>query len=91
MEEGRETAFGEDSPLRRVRRHDLRHAAITAWLNAGVPLKTAQSWSGHRSVSVLLSTYLGAMKGDDELSLSRFEAFLQTTGSGDKLVTKNAE
>ncbi|MPZ88917.1 MAG: tyrosine-type recombinase/integrase [Nitriliruptorales bacterium] len=41
----RAKAFPKDSPLRQVRRHDLRHSAITAWLNAGVPLKTAQAWS----------------------------------------------
>jgi integrase len=34
--------FPEGSPLRRVRRHDLRHAAITYWLNAGVLPKTCQ-------------------------------------------------
>ena len=35
-------------PLRQVRRQDLRHAAITLWLNSGVPLKVAQTWSGHK-------------------------------------------
>ena len=29
-----ERAFPADSRLRLVRRHDMRHAAITAWLNA---------------------------------------------------------
>ncbi len=48
--------------------------AITAWLNAGVPLETAQAWSGHKTVSVLLDTYLGVMRGDEDLALTRFEA-----------------
>jgi integrase len=69
----RERVFPEDSPLRAVRRHDLRHAAITAWLNAGVTLKTAQRWSGHRTASVLLNTYLGVMRDDLAVSLARVE------------------
>lgn len=39
----RGAVFDDGHPLHRVRRHDLRHSAITAWSNAGVPLKTAQS------------------------------------------------
>jgi integrase len=74
----RQAVFTQDDPLRRVRRHDLRHAAITAWLNAGVPLKTAQAWSGHKTASVLLDTYLGVIRGDEDLALSRFEALLHS-------------
>lgn len=69
----RTATFPADSPLRHVRRHDLRHAAITAWLNAGVPLKTCQAWSGHTTVSVLLDTYLGATRGDDQLGQQRVD------------------
>lgn len=72
----RTATFPADSPLRQVRRHDLRHAAITAWLNAGVPLKTCQAWSGHAAVSVLLDTYLGATRGDDQLGQTRVDAAL---------------
>jgi integrase len=72
-EPARRAMFPEGSTLRRVRRHDLRHSAITAWLNAGVMLKTAQQWSGHRQMSVLLDTYLGVMHGDAEVSLQRVE------------------
>lgn len=72
----REQVFAEDSPLRSARRHDLRHSAITAWLNAGVMLKTAQRWSGHRTASVLLNTYLGVMRDDLSTSLARVEEAL---------------
>ena len=72
----REVIFDPDTPLRRVRRHDLRHSAITAWLNAGVTVKTAQRWSGHRTASVLLDTYLGVMRDDASLSLARVEELL---------------
>lgn len=73
----REGVFEQGDPLRGVRRHDLRHAAITAWLNAGVPLKIAQAWSGHKSASVLLNTYLGVIAGDEDVALARYEAYLQ--------------
>lgn len=72
----REQVFEEGSPLRGLRRHDLRHAAITSWLNAGVTLKTAQSWSGHRTASVLLNTYLGVMRDDLATSVARTETAL---------------
>lgn len=68
--------FEEGSPLRALRRHGLRHAAITSWLNAGVTLKTAQRWSGHRTASVLLNTYLGVMRDDLGTSVVRTEMAL---------------
>ncbi|MGH8885186.1 MAG: hypothetical protein ACRDYX_08445 [Egibacteraceae bacterium] len=37
-------------------------------------LKTAQRWSGHRTASVLLNTYLGVMRDDAAVSLARAEA-----------------
>ena len=48
----------------------------TTWLNAGVPLKTAQAWRGHMTLSVLLDTYLGVMHGDTEVGLARWEQAL---------------
>ncbi len=42
----REKLFADDSPLRNVRRHDLRHSAITTWLNRGVTLKTGRAQDG---------------------------------------------
>jgi len=72
----RHVTFPSSSPLQSVRLHDLRHAAITGWLNAGVPLKTAQAWSGHKTLSVLLDTYLGVMHGDTQVGLARWEQAL---------------
>lgn len=85
----REAGFAEGDPLRGARRHDLRHAAITAWLNAGVPLKTAQAWSGHRTVSVLLDTYLGVICGDEAVAMARFEALLNPTRADSEMVTRS--
>jgi integrase len=91
----REKLFGEDNPLRNVRRHDLRHSAITTWLNAGVTLKTAQRWSGHKTASVLLDTYLGVVRDDVSISLGRVEQALdgaldaqpQPVAEGGQIVT----
>ena len=46
------------------------------WLNTGVLLKTAQRWSGHKTASVLLDTYLGVMRDDAAISLTRIERAL---------------
>ena len=40
------------------------------------PLKTAQSWRGHKTLSVLLDTYLGVMHGDTQVGLARWEQAL---------------
>lgn len=44
-----------------MRRQELRHAAITLWLNS-VTLNVAQTWSGHKALWVLLDTYRGVMQ-----------------------------
>ena len=72
----RAKVFGSEDPLRDVTPHDLRHSAITNWLNAGVPLKTVQHWSGHKTLSVLLDIYAGVMSGDDDLARGRVEGLL---------------
>lgn len=69
----RTRTFPAESRLRGVCRHDLRHSAITSWLNAGVMIKTCQRWSGHKRASVLLDTYLGVTIDDAALSISRVE------------------
>ncbi len=80
----RESLFAEGHPLRGVRRHDLRHSAITAWVNAGVPLKTAQQWSGHKTASVLLNTYLGVLRGDESLARDRWTSSLSVQDRGER-------
>lgn len=63
-------------PLARLRRHDLRHAACSMWLQAGVALKLACQWSGHATLSVFLDVYQGLMPSDEEVGLARLEEFL---------------
>jgi integrase len=49
------------SPLARSP-YDLRHAAVSTWLSAGIPPTTVAAWAGH-SVEVLLSTYAKCIDG----------------------------
>lgn len=65
-------------PLATLRRHDLRHAACSAWLAAGVPMKQASAWSGHATLSVFLDIYQGIMPSDESMGVARLEAYLST-------------
>ncbi|MGW1990106.1 tyrosine-type recombinase/integrase [Embleya sp. NPDC001921] len=51
------------SPLA-ARPYDLRHAAVSTWLNAGVPPAQVAEWAGH-SVAVLLRVYAKCIVGQD--------------------------
>lgn len=58
-----------------LRLYDCRHAAATTWLAAGVPLGEVARRLGH-SVDVLVSTYVGALKGDEAAANRMIERFL---------------
>jgi integrase len=47
------------------RPYDLRHAAVSTWLNGGVPATTVAEWAGH-SVAVLLEVYAKCLDGQEE-------------------------
>jgi len=68
------TRWSSHSRCRRV--HDLRHTACTWWLSSGVDPKTAQSWSGHASASMLLERYGHALPGASAVALARLESLL---------------
>ncbi|MGE3414218.1 MAG: tyrosine-type recombinase/integrase [Dehalococcoidia bacterium] len=63
------TAEEAASPLAR-RPYDLRHAAVSTWLNAGVPPTQVAEWAGH-SVAVLLRVYAKCIAGQDEAARNR--------------------
>ncbi|WP_163547720.1 tyrosine-type recombinase/integrase, partial [Candidatus Frankia nodulisporulans] len=59
--------------------YDLRHAAVSTWLNAGIPATEVAEWAGH-SVDILLRIYAKCLDGggavmrarvDDALGLGR--------------------
>lgn len=60
-----------------LRVYDCRHAAATTWLHAGVPLAEIARRLGH-SVEILVSTYIGAIEGDEHLANERIDAVLGT-------------
>jgi integrase len=61
---------------RPLRVYDCRHAAATTWLQAGVPLGEVARRLGH-SVETLVSTYVGALQGDEQVANERIEAIIE--------------
>jgi integrase len=57
------------SPLAR-RPYDLRHAAVSTWLNSGVEPPRVADWAGH-SVEVLLRIYAKCLDGQEDVALRR--------------------
>ncbi len=55
--------------------YDLRHAAVSTWLNAGVPPTQIAEWAGH-SVAVLLHVYAKCIVGQDEAARLRIAVAL---------------
>ena len=54
------------------RPYDLRHAAVSTWLNAGVPAAQVAEWAGH-SVDVLLRVYVKCIAGQQGEAKRRIE------------------
>jgi integrase len=73
----RADALEEDeaaSPLAR-RPYDLRHAAVSTWLNAGVPSTQVAAWAGH-GVGVLHQIYAKVIVGQEDAARRRIDAVL---------------
>lgn len=74
----REAAFTPEvaaGPLAK-RPYDLRHAAVSTWLNAGVEATRVAEWAGH-SVSVLLRVYAKCLDGGEETARERVQRVLR--------------
>jgi len=63
---------GESASLLATRPYDLRHAAVSTWLNAGVPAPQVAEWAGH-SVDVLLRVYAKCVYGQQHDAKRRIE------------------
>lgn len=63
-----------DSPLA-ARPYDLRHAAVSLWLNGGVSPTEIAKRAGH-SVDVLLRVYANCVVGQDKIANRRIEQIL---------------
>jgi integrase len=57
------------------RPYDLRHAAVSTWLTAGVEVTRVAEWAGH-SVSVLLRVYAKFIDGGEQAARSRVQEAL---------------
>jgi integrase len=68
------TPAQQRSPLAR-RPYDLRHAAVSLWLNAGVHAPQVAAWAGH-SVHVLMKVYAKCIDGQEYAAKRRIEAAL---------------
>ncbi len=62
------------SPLA-ARPYDLRHAAVSTWLNSGVSATQVAEWAGH-SVHVLLKVYAKCVIGQDGAAHRRIDEAL---------------
>jgi integrase len=63
------------SPLA-ARPYDLRHAAVSLWLNAGVPAPEVAERAGH-SVEVLLRVYAKCLDEGEDIANKRIGAALR--------------
>ncbi|MBI5089936.1 MAG: tyrosine-type recombinase/integrase, partial [Actinobacteria bacterium] len=77
----RELAFPDGHRLHRVGRHAFRHLAVTRWLRAGVPLRTAARWGGWNDVATMLRWYESRLPGDDLFAASRMSTPVQAVAS----------
>jgi integrase len=68
------TAPEAASPLAR-RPYNLRHTAVSLWLNAGVPAAQVAEWPGH-SVAVLLRVYAKCIAGQEDSARDRISTAL---------------
>jgi integrase len=68
------TEAQQRSPLAKVP-YQLRHAAVSLWLNAGVPATQVAEWAGH-SVHVLMKVYAKCLDGQEDAARLRVAAAL---------------
>jgi integrase len=57
------------------RPYDLRHAAVSTWLAAGVPAATVAQWAG-QSIAVLLDVYASFLDGGEQAARLQVETAL---------------
>lgn len=60
-----------------MRVHDLRHTAITHWVQAGIPLPQVVSWAGHADASFTLNRYAHAIPKDDSRYMDLLDKYTE--------------
>lgn len=56
--------------------HQLRHTYVCILHKAGIDIKQAQIWTGHKDVKVLLNIYTHLDAEDDKKSVEKVNQFL---------------
>lgn len=56
--------------------HELRHTYVCLLHKAGVDIKQAQLWTGHKDVKVLLNIYTHLDEEDNQISIDKVNQFL---------------
>jgi integrase len=62
--------------LPRVRRHDLRHTAVSLALEAGVPINVISQMVGHSTTSMTMDVYAHILPGQERAASRALEAAL---------------
>jgi integrase len=65
--------------------HVLRHTAASAWLAAGVDIRTVAEYLGHSDPGFTLKTYAHLMPGASDRARRAMDAFFQDTGEASAL------
>ena len=63
--------------IRRITMHQLRHTAITNWINADMPLKTVQLIAGHYCAAFTLDRYVHVTEEDMTREMERVSNMLR--------------
>lgn len=69
------SGFPKNSCPRWSSPYDLRHAAVSTWLNGGVEPTRVAEWAGH-SVAVLLRVYAKCIAGQEATARHRVDLAL---------------
>lgn len=67
----------EEVGVPQMRVHDLRHTAITHWVQAGIPLPQVVKWAGHSDAGFTLNRYAHAIPKDDSKYMDLLTAYSQ--------------
>ena len=63
--------------IRRITMHQLRHTAITNWINANMPIKTVQLLAGHHCAAFTLDRYVHVTEEDMTREMDKVSTLLK--------------
>jgi len=67
----------EDTELKHIRFHDLRHSCASLMINQGVPLKQIQEWLGHSDIGTTSNIYAHLESASKVKSASTLDSVLK--------------